>query len=229
MNDDQAFMFESEPGPSWERPNWPVEELDELNLGLDPTQATIEKVRKAVAERAAAAGASPDEVRRAADDSDPRDDADPHLSRARPPRGASSTRSACRGWTCRRTSPQHTTASPRPTSTARSSCSGRWLRAGDGARDRARAAGDLLRPHRLRIHAHLRRRGAALHPGADRARRRDGPFHARGQAVDPGQGHPRRAVGKIPRPQICRDQALRPRRRRKRGSRARSGDQICAA
>ena len=68
MNDFVAFG-EQEQGPSWERPNWPIEELDELNLGLDPTQATIEKVRQASAERAASTGASPDEVRRAADDS----------------------------------------------------------------------------------------------------------------------------------------------------------------
>ena len=67
MND-QALFFEREPGPSWERSNWPTQELDELNLGLDPTQATIEKVRQAVAERMAPAGASADEVRRAADD-----------------------------------------------------------------------------------------------------------------------------------------------------------------
>ena len=33
--------------------NWPIAELDELNLGLDPTQATIEKVKAAVAEKAA--------------------------------------------------------------------------------------------------------------------------------------------------------------------------------
>ena len=69
MSDDQALLFEPEPGPSWERPNWPTQELDELNLGLDPTQATIEKVQQAVSDRAAASGASPDEVRRAADDS----------------------------------------------------------------------------------------------------------------------------------------------------------------
>ena len=69
MTDNQAFMFESEPGPSWERPNWPVEQLNELNLGLDPTQATIEQVKKAAADRAAATGASTEEVRRAADDS----------------------------------------------------------------------------------------------------------------------------------------------------------------
>src|SRR5205085_7051430 len=68
MNDAIGFV-EREPGPSWERPNWPVEELDELNLGLDPTQATIERVKKAVSEKAAASGGSPDEVRRAAEDS----------------------------------------------------------------------------------------------------------------------------------------------------------------
>ena len=66
---DEALMFEREPGPSWERPHWPAQELDELNLGLDPTQATIEKVRQAAGDRAAQAGATPDEVRRAADDS----------------------------------------------------------------------------------------------------------------------------------------------------------------
>ena len=68
MNDAVGFI-EREAGPSWERPNWPVEELDDLNLGLDPTQATIETIRKAVTEKAAATGAGPDEVRRAAEDS----------------------------------------------------------------------------------------------------------------------------------------------------------------
>src|SRR5436305_8203864 len=69
MNDIATGFVEREAGPSGERPNWPVEELDELNLGLDPTQATIEKVKQAVTQRAAAAGASPDEIRRAAEDS----------------------------------------------------------------------------------------------------------------------------------------------------------------
>src|SRR5258705_1221882 len=68
MND-AVGMIEREAGPSWERPNWPLSELDDLNLGLDPTQATIETVKQAVSERAAAAGASPDEIRRAAEDS----------------------------------------------------------------------------------------------------------------------------------------------------------------
>src|SRR6478735_5206323 len=69
MADDQVNMTGSEPGPSWARPNWPVSELDDNNLGLDPTQATIEKVKQAVVERAAVPGASADEVRRAAEDS----------------------------------------------------------------------------------------------------------------------------------------------------------------
>ena len=68
MND-AVGIVEREPGPSWERANWPVEVLDELNLGLDPTQATIEKAKTAASDRAASTGASPDEVRRAAEDS----------------------------------------------------------------------------------------------------------------------------------------------------------------
>jgi len=67
MND-AVGMIEREAGPSWARPNWPVAELDELNLGLDPTQATIEKFKAAVAEKVAATGASADDIRRAADD-----------------------------------------------------------------------------------------------------------------------------------------------------------------
>src|SRR4051812_28975220 len=69
MNDIATGFVEREAGPSWERPNWPVEELDELNLGLDPTQATVDKLKTAVSEKAAAAGATADEVRRAAEDS----------------------------------------------------------------------------------------------------------------------------------------------------------------
>jgi 2-oxoglutarate dehydrogenase E1 component len=69
MADDQGNIAQAEPGPSWARANWPVSELDEVNRGLDPTEATIEQVKQAVAERAAVSGASADEVRRAAEDS----------------------------------------------------------------------------------------------------------------------------------------------------------------
>jgi 2-oxoglutarate dehydrogenase E1 component len=68
MSDFVGFE-EREAGPSWERPNWPIEELDELNLGLDPTQATIEKVKAAVAEKAALTTSDPQAIRRAAEDS----------------------------------------------------------------------------------------------------------------------------------------------------------------
>ena len=68
MND-VAGPVDHEPGPSWARPNWPLAELDELNLGLDPTEATIEKVKAAVAERAAQTTSDPQAIRRAAEDS----------------------------------------------------------------------------------------------------------------------------------------------------------------
>src|SRR5687768_14808269 len=64
-----AFSTEKEAGPSWARANWPVAELDELNLGLDPTEAAIEQIAAAVRGKAEAAGADPAAVRRAADDS----------------------------------------------------------------------------------------------------------------------------------------------------------------
>jgi len=67
MND-AVGMIERETGPSWARPNWPVAELDELNLGLDPTEAVIEKFKAAVADKVAATGASADDIRRAAED-----------------------------------------------------------------------------------------------------------------------------------------------------------------
>src|SRR3954462_11510310 len=68
MNDAVGFA-EREAGPSWVRSNWPLAELDELNLGLDPTQATIDQVKAAVAERVAQTTDDPQAIRRAAEDS----------------------------------------------------------------------------------------------------------------------------------------------------------------
>src|SRR5918996_1591882 len=61
--------YDTEQGPSWQRANWPVSELDELNLGLDPTEATLDKVAKAASDRAAATTSDPAAIRRAAEDS----------------------------------------------------------------------------------------------------------------------------------------------------------------
>ncbi len=61
---------EREQGPSWARPNWPVSALDDINLGLDPTEAVIEKVREAAKGAAVAAGVTDEAaIRQAADDS----------------------------------------------------------------------------------------------------------------------------------------------------------------
>ena len=56
MNELTGLAIEREQGPSWARPNWPLAELDAVNVGLDPTEATIEKV----AEKAKAAAAAPE-------------------------------------------------------------------------------------------------------------------------------------------------------------------------
>src|SRR3982750_3885508 len=68
MNEAVGFG-EREVGPSWARANWPLSELDELNLGFDPTQATIDKVKAAVADKVAQATTDPQAIRRAAEDS----------------------------------------------------------------------------------------------------------------------------------------------------------------
>jgi 2-oxoglutarate dehydrogenase E1 component len=69
MANDQVTQIPSEPGPSWARPNWPLTELDDMNLGLDPTQASIETFKKAASAQAAAMTADPEAIRRAAEDS----------------------------------------------------------------------------------------------------------------------------------------------------------------
>jgi 2-oxoglutarate dehydrogenase E1 component len=61
--------YDTEQGPSWQRPNWPVSELDDVNLGLDPTEATIEQVARSAADRAAATTSDPAAIRGAAEDS----------------------------------------------------------------------------------------------------------------------------------------------------------------
>ncbi|HEX8936952.1 MAG TPA: 2-oxoglutarate dehydrogenase E1 component, partial [Sphingomicrobium sp.] len=69
MNDVATGFAEREAGPSWARPNWPLSDLDELNLGLDPTQATIEKAKAAIADRVAQTTTDPEVIRRAVEDS----------------------------------------------------------------------------------------------------------------------------------------------------------------
>ncbi|MGH6705321.1 MAG: thiamine pyrophosphate-dependent enzyme, partial [Sphingomicrobium sp.] len=65
-----SMAIDREQGPSWARPNWPVSVLDEVNLGLDPTEATIEKVKEAAKAAVTAAGVADEgAVHRAADDS----------------------------------------------------------------------------------------------------------------------------------------------------------------
>jgi len=60
---------EREQGPSWERANWPLIELDDLNAGLDPTLMSIDAVAGKAKAAAATAGATEAEIEQAAKDS----------------------------------------------------------------------------------------------------------------------------------------------------------------
>jgi len=65
-----SMAIDREQGPSWARPNWPVSVLDDINLGLDPTEATIEKVAEAAKAAVKAAGVTDEgAIHRAANDS----------------------------------------------------------------------------------------------------------------------------------------------------------------
>ena len=69
MDQLSGLQRESEEGPSWARPNWPLTELDDINLGLDPTRATLEKIAEGAKAKAVADGADRRAIRRAAEDS----------------------------------------------------------------------------------------------------------------------------------------------------------------
>ena len=215
------LAIEREQGPSWARPNWPVAELDPVNLGLDPTEATIEKVAEKAKAVAAATGVTDEAaIRRAADDSirammlirtyRVRG----HLAANLDPLGLIAARAA--GRPDARLSRLHRRR-PRPQDLSRR---GARLRGSLDPPDPAGAAGQLLR-HRSASNictSTTWRSGASSRTGW-RGKDAAIQLHAGGQALDPGEGDPRRAVGKIPRQEICRDQAVRPRRRRKRHSR----------
>jgi len=62
-------LTEREPGPSWARDNWPLVELDEVNIGLDPTRQSLDRIADGARQAATAAGKSEAEIEQAAQDS----------------------------------------------------------------------------------------------------------------------------------------------------------------
>ncbi len=94
----------------------------------------------------------------------------------------------------------------------------RRRRAGDGERHAAPDGGDpqahLLRPHRLRVHAHQRCRAEGLAAAPHRRPGQGDRVHARRQARDPEQADRGRRLREIQRRALPRHQALRARRRR---------------
>jgi 2-oxoglutarate dehydrogenase E1 component len=70
MNELTGMSIDRETGPSWARPNWPVTTLDPVNAGLDPTEASIDKIADGARAAAASAGVTDEAaIRRAAEDS----------------------------------------------------------------------------------------------------------------------------------------------------------------
>ena len=70
MNELSELAIEKEQGPSWARANWPVAELDANNVGLDPTEASVERVADGAKAAATTAGVTDEAaVHRAANDS----------------------------------------------------------------------------------------------------------------------------------------------------------------
>ena len=69
----------------------------------------------------------------------------------------------------------------------------------------------LLLDRRRRVHAHLRSRGQAVDPGAHGGAGQGDQVHARGQEGDPQQAGRGRGLREVPRRQVHRHQALRPR------------------
>ena len=65
-----SMAIEKEQGPSWARANWPVTLLDSKNDGLDPTEATVEKVVEGAKAAATASGVTDEAaIHAAAEDS----------------------------------------------------------------------------------------------------------------------------------------------------------------
>ena len=101
-------------------PAWPPTTTDDLTAALDPTQmepaAKPPRAPRPPPPPSRVAGRHPQGRERF----DPRDDADPHLSRARAPRRQSRSARPSTSTNCRPTSRPNITASPAPTSTGRS-------------------------------------------------------------------------------------------------------------
>ncbi len=90
--------------------------------------------------------------------------------------------------------------------------------------DHRRAAGDLLRPRRRRVHAHPGPGLPPLAPGADRVDAPAAEVHPAAEGPDPAPGAQGRAFREIPAHQVRRPEALFARGRRDDHRRARRGD-----
>ena len=197
-------------GPTGRRPSAAISSPRSTAIGPKPRRRVGAKVKA----QAQARGVDIRAERRARDPRlDPRADADPRLSRARPlPRQSRSARARAaeeRGGT-RSAHLRLRRRRSRPPDFPRQ---GARPRIRHRAPDRRHPAPHLLPDARRRIPAHLQRRAEGLDPGAHRRARQGDHVHPRGQARHPQQAGRSRRLREILRPEIHRHQALRPRRR----------------
>ena len=217
LKDPPADVEKSARGASWQKPNWPLRPNGDLVAALDGQWAETEKrIGEKISAKAQAKGVeiSSTDVQQATRDSI-------HalmLIRAYRMRGhfhakldplgiqAGAQRGRARSALLRlhrsRHGPPHL---PRQ---------GARPRIRVDARDRRHPAPHLLPDARRGVHAHLQRRAERLDPGAHRRPRQGDQLHPRRQARHPQQAGGSGRLREIPRRQIHRHQALRPRRRR---------------
>ena len=204
-------------GASWKKPNWPIAANGELVSALDGNWGTIEKaVGDKLKAKAAGEGRRPS--REATLQQATRDSVRAiMLIRAYRMRGHLHANLDPLGLEPRATTRScipRPTASAKPTGTADLHRPRARPRIRDHPRDRRDPEAHLLLDPRRRVHAHLRSGAEGLDPGAHRGRRQGDHLHPRRQARDPQQADRGRGLREVPRRQIHRHQALRPRRRR---------------
>ncbi len=170
----------------------------------------------------AATAATPDDVRRAAHELDPRADADPLAPGARPPRLQPRSAGPAAGGAAPRARPRDLWVYGGRSRAAHLHRRRAGARHAHFARDHRAGARHLLRPYRRRIHAHPGGRPEGLDPGAHRGDPQPHRVHRARQEDHPRAPHPGRGVRAIPAGQVHRHQALRARGRRGADPRART-------
>ena len=219
LKDDRQSVVQNARGASWKKPNWPIAANGELVSALDGNWAQVEKaVGDKIQAKAQAKGAeiSPADVQQATRDSVRA----LMLIRAYRVRGHLHAKLDPLGINPRPSDeelhPSHYGFTEADWDRQIFLDNVLGLEFAHRPRDRRDPRAHLLPDPRRRVHAHLRSDREGLDPGAHRGAGQGDHLHPRGQARDPQQARRGGGLREVPRPQVHRHQALRPRRRRSR-------------